>query len=232
MHGKRTPPPQRIAAAAFLLVSLPVLWYAWHKGYFTFDNLVAHRDALVRLARDHRAFAAAAYTAAVVSTAFFVPGAIVMTLAGGLLFGVLQGVILFNAGSVIGAAAAFLLARYAFGETLQRRYGSQLEGLNNELERHGYSYMIALRIVPVMPFFLMNYLAGVTRVRARTFVWTTALGMLPGSVVYCYAGSQRGRIESPGDILSPGVAAALALLALFSLLPPLRHWGGRLFRRK
>lgn len=222
---------QTVLYACFFALSATALWFLHQGEYLSFQNLVAKRDALVALAENHYGATACAYVAVVVATAFFVPGAIVATLAGGLLFGVVQGVLLFNVGSALGAATAFLLARHALGERLQKRYEKQLAGLNRELERHGRNYLVALRIVPVMPFFLMNYLAGLTNVPVRTFLWTTAAGMLPGSVVYCYAGSRLGRIESPGDVMSPETVAACALLALFALLPPLRHWGGKLMSR-
>lgn len=220
---------RRLMAGVFLLISLSALWFIWSRGYVSFENLLDHRNSLKAFVRSNYLSSVFIFILVVEATAFFIPGAIVVTLAGGFLFGVLQGVLFCSAGNVLGATTAFLLARHSFGKRWQKKYGKRLSGLNRELERYGHNYLIALRVVPVMPFFMVNYLAGLTSIRTRTFVWTTFAGMLPGSFVYCFAGRELGRIESPGDVLSPELLAAFILLAIFSLLPPLIHGVKKVF---
>jgi uncharacterized membrane protein YdjX (TVP38/TMEM64 family) len=99
-------------------------------------------------------------------------------------------------------------------------YAVQLESLNRTIERHGVSYLMALRILPIFPIFVVNYLAGLTRIPLKTFIWTTSLGMLPGSLIYAYAGLQLGSINRPEDIFSAKILTALVILTFFTLLPP------------
>ncbi len=187
--------------------------------YITFENLKRHRDALHAYVRDNYLRAALVYVGLYISTAFIVPGALVLTLAGGFLFGVVMGTIYTNIGGTAGALLAFLLARHLAGNWMQDKYRIPLKKFNEEMKKNGYLYLIALRVVPVFPFFLVNYLAGFTKVRLRTFAWTTLAGMLPGSVAYTFAGQQFRSVNSPGDLLSKEIFIALAPLAIFSLVP-------------
>ena len=196
-----------------------VVWLTGPLDYLSFANLKENRDLLRSYVDAHYVLSVAAFIAMVVSTAFFVPGAIVFTLTGGFLFGVLRGTLYVLTGAVLGATLAFLSSRFIAGNWIQHRYEKHLGAFNREISIHGHNYLIFFRIVPVMPFFLVNYLAGITKVSLGRFVWTTAVGMLPGSVIYCFAGRELGNIESPDDIMSPGLMLALSLLALLALLP-------------
>lgn len=221
MKEKPSISTRRMLGLSFIVLLLAALWFTWSRGYVSFENLVDHRDALRTFVESNYIPSVFIFILAVMATAFFIPGAIVITLAGGFLFGVLQGVLYCSTGNVIGATTAFLMARHSFGKGLMEKHGDRLSGLNMELKRYGHNYLIALRVVPVMPFFMVNYLAGLTSIRTRTFIWTTFAGMLPGSFVYCFAGSELGSIDSPGDIMSPELLVAFILLAVFALLPPL-----------
>jgi len=201
---------------------------SWDGWPVSFEEFVRHRELLASAVASRPFPAALLYLLLVVSTAFFLPGAIVLTVAGGALFGLGRGVALCVGGFVLGATGAFLLARHAFGRALQQRHAERFRGFNEELARHGVHYLLALRVIPAMPFFLTNYLAGLTRLRTRTFVWTTAAGMLPGTVAYCFAGSEIAGVDAPGQLLSPRVAASLALVGVLALLPPLWRHGRRL----
>jgi uncharacterized membrane protein YdjX (TVP38/TMEM64 family) len=154
-------------------------------------------------------------------TAFSIPGATIMTLAGGFVFGMALTVLCVNLAATTGAALAFLSARYLLGMRIQERYREQLEKFNSEIERNGPRYLLTLRLLPVFPFFLVNFLSGLTRVSLPTFLWTTSLGIIPGSVVYAFAGQQLETVRSVGDILSLKVLIAFGVLALFTFLPPL-----------
>jgi uncharacterized membrane protein YdjX (TVP38/TMEM64 family) len=160
----------------------------------------------------------------IVVVALSIPGATILTLGGGFLFGVLWGVIYVNAGATTGATLAFLFCRYVAGEWVQNKYQDKLNNFNRELSKNGYRYLLALRLVPVFPFFLINICAGLTKIPLRTFVWTTSLGILPGSLVYAFAGSQLSAIESVEDIFSAKILSAFILLALFVIFPVLFNY--------
>ncbi|MDZ7641467.1 MAG: FAD-dependent oxidoreductase [Desulfurivibrio sp.] len=154
----------------------------------------------------------------VVVTALSLPGAAVMTLAAGALFGLLTGTILVSFASTIGATLAFLVARFLLHDTVQQRFGDRLAALNRGIKRDGAFYLFTLRLVPIFPFFLINLVLALTPIRAFTFYWVSQVGMLPGTVVYINAGTQLAAIERAGDIMSPVLLGSFALLGIFPLL--------------
>jgi pyruvate/2-oxoglutarate dehydrogenase complex dihydrolipoamide dehydrogenase (E3) component/uncharacterized membrane protein YdjX (TVP38/TMEM64 family) len=169
----------------------------------------------------------------VLVTALSIPGAAVMTLAGGALFGLLPGTVIVSFASTIGATLAFLVARFLLRQPLRDRYGERLKTFDQGIERDGAFYLFTLRLVPLFPFFMINLLTGLTALRTWTFFWVSQLGMLPGTVVYVYAGTQLARIESPSDVLSPGLVGAFVLIGLMPLLMRwLARWlqGRRVYR--
>lgn len=153
----------------------------------------------------------------VLATALSLPGAAVLSLAGGGLFGLTAGVLTVSFASTIGATLAMLLARFLLQDWVQNRFGEYLRTFNEGIEREGGFYLFGLRLVPAFPFFAINLVMGLTPMRAWTFFWVSQLGMLPGTVVYINAGSELGKIQSMGDILSPGLIGAFVLLGLFPL---------------
>lgn len=186
----------------------------------TFDNLKHHREELLLLVRGHYTFSIVLFVLLyIVVTALSVPGAVVLTLGGGFLYGTAPATLYVNLGATTGAVLAFLSARYLLGQQLQNKYQKQLDRFNREMETEGWRYLLTLRLIPIFPFFLINFLSGLTRVRLRTFAWTTALGIIPGTAVFAYAGRQIGSIDSPADILSLKVIMAFLFLACFALFP-------------
>lgn len=151
-------------------------------------------------------------------TALSLPGAVVMTLAGGALFGLWTGTLLVSFASSIGATLAFLVSRFLLRDQVQRRYGQRLAAVNAGMARDGAFYLFTLRLVPVFPFFVINLLMGLTPLRTRTFYWVSQLGMLPGTLVYVNAGTRLAELDSLSGILSPGLIASFALRGLFPLL--------------
>ena len=194
---------------------------AWvPEGDLTLETLKRERDVLLAAVQDRYLLSVAAYISLyILMAALSIPGAAIMTLAGGYLFGVLPATLYVAVGATTGATLAFLVSRYLLGSWLQTRYSSQLKRFNEEIARNGARYMLTLRLIPVFPFFLINALSGFTNIPLRTFIWTTALGMIPASVVFAYAGRQFGSINSVSEVLSPRILAAFAALALFALLP-------------
>ncbi len=147
------------------------------------------------------------------------PLASLCTLAGGFLFGVIPGTMYTNIGATIGATLFFLLVRYTFGNTVQERYKDKLRWFNQEMEQYGTLYLITIRFVAVIPFFIVNLLIGLTRVPFWTFVWTTSVGIIPGTLVYAFAGQQLTTISSLRDIFSFNILLAFVLLMLLGFLP-------------
>ena len=154
----------------------------------------------------------------VMVTALSLPGAAVMTLAAGALFGFGWGLLLVSFASSIGATLAFLVSRFLFRNALQQRFGRQLESINAGVERDGAFYLFTLRLVPLFPFFVINLVMGLTRLRTWTFYWVSQVGMLAGTIVYVNAGTQLGQIESLRGILSPGLILSFCLLGVFPLI--------------
>ncbi|MBN3561349.1 FAD-dependent oxidoreductase [Aliamphritea spongicola] len=148
-------------------------------------------------------------------TALSLPGAAVMTLVAGAVFGLLSGLILVSFASTIGATFSFLIARYLLREPLTNKFQSHIDPINKGIAKDGMFYLFTLRLVPLVPFFVINPVMGLTTMRARTFYWVSQLGMLPGTAVYVNAGTQLGAIEQAGDIVSPGLLLSFCLLGIF-----------------
>ena len=147
-------------------------------------------------------------------TAASLPGAAILTLIAGALFGLVTGLILVSFASTIGATLAFLSSRYVLRDTIEARFGDRLKAINAGLERDGAFYLFTLRMIPIIPFFVINLVMGLTRIKTLTFVWVSQLGMLLGTAVYVNAGTQLAQLDSLDGILSPGIIASLVLLAV------------------
>ena len=155
--------------------------------------------------------------------ALSLPGATILTLTGGAIFGPVVGALIVNIGATLGATVAFLVARLILREWVKKKFGDKLDPINKGLSENGISYMLFLRLVPLFPFFLVNLVSGLTEVRLLVYFLGTMFGIMPGSFVYANAGSSISRIDSISDISSPGVFGALILLGLFALIPAFYH---------
>jgi len=191
--------------------------------YFTLASLKANQENLVAYSESHRLVAVSVFLATyILQTAFSLPGATVLSLAAGALFGVLWGALLVNVGATAGATLAFLFARYLFRDLVAKKFGGpRLDRLNTEIESRGYSYLLFLRLVPLFPFFLINLGAALTSVPLRMYFFTTMLGIIPGSLVYVNAGASLATIETMSDVTSPRVLGSFMLLGMFALIPAL-----------
>ena len=148
-------------------------------------------------------------------TGLSIPGAAIMSLVAGALFGVLIGTIIVSFASTLGATLAFLSARFVLRDWVQGKFGERLRAIDEGLEKDGAFYLFTLRLIPVFPFFVINLLMGLTRIKTRTFFWVSQLGMLPATIVFVNAGTQISRIESTSGLLSPTLIASFVALALF-----------------
>lgn len=208
-----------VAAAA---VALLAVWAWQHFGLgalLTLDNLKASRDALqAQVLSAPLATAAVFFAVYVAAAALSIPGALILTLAAGAMFGLGWGLLLVSFASSLGALLAFLAARYLLRDGIQARFGKSLAPINDGVRKDGTFYLLTLRLVPVFPFWLINLLMGLTPMGAGRFYLVSQLGMLAGTAVYVNAGTQLAAIQSPGDILSPGLLGSFVLLGLFPLL--------------
>jgi pyruvate/2-oxoglutarate dehydrogenase complex dihydrolipoamide dehydrogenase (E3) component/uncharacterized membrane protein YdjX (TVP38/TMEM64 family) len=187
--------------------------------YFSLDALKAQQVALDAYRQAHPWLTAGMYFVAYVAvTALSLPGAAIMTLAGGAVFGLLWGTLLVSFASSLGATLAFLASRFLLRDWVQNRFGERLRAINEGVGKEGGFYLFTLRLVPVFPFFMINLLMGLTPMRAATFYWVSQLGMLAGTLVYVNAGTQLAGISSLSGILSPGLIASFALLGIFPLI--------------
>lgn len=155
----------------------------------------------------------------IAAVALSVPGATVLSLSGGFFFGPWLATLYINLGATTGAFLVFLLARLVLGKSIQEKYAVKLEQFNREIENNGTSYLLTLRLIPLFPFFLVNLFAGVTAVKPRTFLWTTSLGIIPGSFVYAWLGHAGASLEPGAASFPKEVLIALILLGLLSLVP-------------
>jgi|LGOV01.1.fsa_nt_gb uncharacterized membrane protein YdjX (TVP38/TMEM64 family) len=188
--------------------------------YLNTTYLIEQREQLLALVGDNFILTAFIFISIyIVATAFSIPGAAVLSLAGGLLFGLGFGLIFVNIGASLGATINFIFARYIIGDSIQKKYGDKFEKFNSDIEKNGKNYLLTLRLIPLFPFFLVNVLAGVSSVKMRTFVWTTIIGIIPGSIFYVYAGTTLKNADALTDFISWKTTLPLVILGLLVFLP-------------
>ena len=203
-----------------LLASAVVAYFAFDLGRFLSLEYLKSRQA------DLSALAAARpwqvggtfFAVYVAVTALSLPGAAILTLAAGAIFGLLAGTVIVSFASSIGATLAFLASRYLLQDSVQSRFGARLADINRGVEKEGAFYLFTLRLVPLVPFFVINLLMGLTKMKALTFYWVSQLGMFAGTVVFVNAGTQLAAIESLGGVLKPALIGSFVLLGLFPLI--------------
>jgi pyruvate/2-oxoglutarate dehydrogenase complex dihydrolipoamide dehydrogenase (E3) component/uncharacterized membrane protein YdjX (TVP38/TMEM64 family) len=208
----------RALLIASLLLCVSIFFYFDLGQYLSFEALKSKREALLGLVKEHPVQAALAFFAIyVVAAALSFPGAGVLTIAGGALFGLVAGTVLVSFASSIGALLAFWSARFLFRDFVKRKLGERLAPIEKGIEKDGAFYLLTLRLVPAVPFFVVNLLMGLTSIKSRTYYGISQIGMLLGTVAYVYAGTQIARIDSPADIVSPGLLAAFAVIGVMPL---------------
>ena len=195
-------------------------FFAFDLGqYLSLDYFKSQQAAIDDYSRANPGTTVAIYAAVyILVTALSLPGAAVMTLAGGAIFGLLWGTIIVSFASTIGATLAFLAARFLLRDTVQRRFGESMKSINAGVRRDGALYLFMLRLVPAFPFFVINLVMALTPIRTLTFFFVSQIGMLAGTVVFVNAGTQLAKIDSLGGILSPELIGAFVLLGVFPLI--------------
>ncbi|QPL46735.1 FAD-dependent oxidoreductase [Halomonas sp. A40-4] len=207
---------QRILMAALLILAIGAFFLTGAHQWFTLDTLKAYQsDFQAAFSQSPWQVAGIFFAVYVVMTALSLPGATLLTLLGGTLFGLGWGLLIISFASTLGATLAFLLSRFLFRQAIEKRFPRQFESVNRGVERDGALYLFTLRLVPVFPFFMINLVMGLTRIKTVTFYWVSQVAMLPGTAIYVNAGGQLGELESLGGIISPTLLASFALLAIF-----------------
>ncbi len=220
---------KKLVLAFVIALGFALLYFSDFRQYLSLESLKANREALDVFYRQNAAAMILGFIGVyIVVTALSLPGATVLTLAGGAVFGALNATLIVNVGATAGAALAFLAARFLLRDWVERKFGGKLQPFNEGFSRNAFHYILFLRLVPVFPFFLVNLLSGLTQAPLRIYFFGTMLGILPGSFVYANAGSNLASIESLSDVASPGVLGAFALLGLFALIPAFyKRWKGK-----
>jgi pyruvate/2-oxoglutarate dehydrogenase complex dihydrolipoamide dehydrogenase (E3) component/uncharacterized membrane protein YdjX (TVP38/TMEM64 family) len=187
--------------------------------YLSFDQLKASQASFAQLHAEQPLTVAVVYFLVyVLATALSIPGAVIITLAGGAIFGLWQGLLIVSFASTLGATLAFLASRFLLRDWVEARFGQRLADINAGVNREGGFYLFTLRLIPVVPFFLINLLMGLTRMKVWTYYWVSQIGMLAGTAVYVNAGTQLAQLESLQGILSPALLGSFVLLGIFPLI--------------
>jgi len=211
---------KKVLFLAVLVGAVALAWVVFDLGqylnFYYIQSRAPHWQA--QLEQQPLLFGGIFFAVYVLVTGLSIPGAAVMTLLAGALFGVVWGTVLVSFASTIGATLAFLIARFVARDFVQQRFAEQLKTLNAGIEKEGGFYLFTLRLVPAFPFFLINIAMGLTPIKVWQFYWISQLGMLAGTVVYVNAGTQLAQLESMQGILSPPLIASFVALGLLPLV--------------
>lgn len=215
MKGNRTFYLMAIALMALLLWAYFRLDLA---GILNITLLKERQTALIDIARQRPLASMALYIVIyILVSGLSLPGATVLTLAGGAIFGLLKGTIMVSFASTLGASAAFLSARYLLKDQMNRRFSSQMDSINSGVAKEGAFFLFALRMTPLLPFFVINLTMGLTNIPLRSYFMVSQLGMLPGTILYVNAGVELGSMSSMDSIASPGLIISFAAIGFFPL---------------
>lgn len=208
----------KVIMAGVIVLGIVAFRYFELGQYVSLEYIKASQHRFQALYLENRLLVISAYMGIYIAvTALSLPGAVVLTLAGGGLFGLMVGTIVVSFASTIGATLACLVSRFLLREWVQSKFGDRLAIINNGIEKEGAFYLFSLRLVPLFPFFMINLLMGLTRMRIVPFFWVSQLGMLAGTIVFVNAGKELAKIDSLSGIMSPGVLISLVVLGLFPI---------------
>ena len=212
---------KKIKIGLIIVIMLAIIAFFFYdvQQYATLDYIKAKQQNIFEYYKQNIFFVLVLFIFLyILVTALSLPVATFLTLLGGALFGFSTGLIIVSFASTIGATLAFLMARFLAQNYVQKYYKKQLSKINKKFKSEGAFYLFALRLVPVFPFFIINVVMGLMTIKTWTFYWVSQLGMLPGTIVYVYAGTQLAQIETFSDITTPSMLIAFALLGLFPLI--------------
>jgi uncharacterized membrane protein YdjX (TVP38/TMEM64 family) len=197
---------------------IAAFWFFDLSQYLTLSYIKTQQHKFSLLYSDHPLKFIAGYMAIyILVTSLSLPGASVMTLAGGALFGLWAGLVIVSFASTIGATLACAVSRFILRDWVQAKFSDKLKTVNEGIEREGAFYLFTLRVMPIIPFWLINLVMGLTGIPLLKFYWVSQLGMIPGTIVYVNAGKELAKIDSLSGIFSPGLIFSFILLGLFPL---------------
>jgi uncharacterized membrane protein YdjX (TVP38/TMEM64 family) len=209
-----------------LIIGLILFFAFGGQKYLSLAMIKQHYESLIIWTNNHFWISSLIFISGyAIVVAFSIPGAAIMTLLGGFLFGVFPGVIWVVVGATIGACLVFLAVKTAFGETLKSKASGSIEKLRDGFEHNAFNYLLTLRLIPIFPFFLINIACGAIGIRLSTFFWATLLGIIPGSLIYTWVGTglgfalQQGKELNMGVIFEPQFILPIVGLAILSLTP-------------
>ena len=212
----------KISIASVVVLAVGAFFYLDLGKFLSLTALKENRDSLLAFTDANFAAAVAIFIGTyILVTGLSLPGAVILTLAGGFVFGAGWATLFINLGATTGATLAFLTARYVLRDVVEQKFGARLGPFQEGFAKNAFNYLLTLRLIPLFPFFMVNLVSGLTRVSVGIYVAATAIGIIPGSFVYAYAGRQLGTINSLKEIASPNVIGAFVLLGLLALVPVL-----------
>jgi uncharacterized membrane protein YdjX (TVP38/TMEM64 family) len=218
---------KRVATLVALSLALVVFFALDLQRFFSFTAIKeGHAFLLARYHEQPILFIAAFMAIHIFALTLCVPGAVLtVAIAGGSLFGTALGTVIVLTSLTIGDSLAFLASRFLIGNWVRRRFSEQLRGVEEEADKNGAFYLLSLRLMAAVPFFVVNLLFGLTRMRLRTFAPVSFIGLIPATALYVHAGTELSKIESPRDVLSPPLIATFMLLSFLPIVA--RYWFGR-----
>ena len=212
----------------FLLAVIAIVWWL-PPDLLTLDNLKAKQANIELYRANHPLLAVLVYCGVyIIVTALSIPGAAILTLSGGAIFGLVYGTIWVSISSTIGATLAFLLSRFFFQNAVKNKFGDKLNTIEENFKKDGPFYLFSMRLVPVIPFFLINLAMGLTPVKTTHYMLASWAGMLPATIVFVNAGTQLAKLDSLSGILSPPLIFSFLLLATF---PYIARWALKLIKK-
>lgn len=210
---------KKVLIATSLLVVFALIYYFDLHQYLSFSKIKEVQGELQDYTSKHYLFVIISFSLIYIfSTALSIPGASLLTLLSGALFGVFTGTILVSVSSTLGATLAFLGSRFLLQDWVQSKFPGAFKKINDGVEKEGGFYLFSTRLIPIFPFFVVNLLMGLTKIKTPTYMWISALGMFPATVVYVNAGTRLSELESPSGILSPALIASFVALGVFPVV--------------
>ncbi|NOX25163.1 MAG: TVP38/TMEM64 family protein [Deltaproteobacteria bacterium] len=217
-EAKNSSVVNKLVIAGLIVLGVAAFRYFNLGQYLTLEYIKASQERFQALYQQNRFLFISTYMGIYIAvTALSLPGAVIMTLAGGGLFGLVRGTLIVSFASTIGATLACLVSRFLLRTWVQSKFGDKLATINSGIEKEGAFYLFSLRLVPIFPFFVINLLMGLTRMRLFTFFWVSQIGMLAGTIVFVNAGKELAKINTLAGIMSPGVLISFIILGLFPI---------------
>ena len=211
--------PSRIALLLFVTALIVAFFIFDLQQFLSLEMLKSKQAEFEAYRLNHPGASIAVYALVYIAvTGLSLPGAAILTLAGGAVFGLFWGTVIVSFASSIGATLAFIAARFLFRDSVKNRFGDRLQAIDEGISRDGAFYLFTLRLVPIFPFFIINLVMGLTKMKTLVFYWVSQIGMFAGTIVYVNAGTQLAKIESLSGILSPRLIGSFALLGIFPLI--------------